>query len=319
MLALSKNPPVRPQSAAAFARSLRAQSEGVGALYRKAFALYSEHFPKFVRLSLIAHLPVIALTLLMIALQLAEKSLPKLVLLVSVFVVALLEIAAYFIAASVISGVTALIVTQLQVAPMRPVQLRTAFDVLRRRWRPFLRTGIRVSLKVILGYCLLLIPGLVVATRNLLYAPVVLMENLEGKAALRRARSLAARSWRTVIVISLCQFLRPVLVGLLLGRFSVKAQHVNAGVGMHVSQNLTGLVNIFIVPLLSIVPALLYLKMRQMGGESVTDTLAQIEEVEATHTNWQRRMRERLSGYTPQTRSRVATPQQTPSDPSKLA
>jgi hypothetical protein len=51
----------------------------------------------------------------------------------------------------------------------------------------------------------------------------------------------------------------------------------------------------------------------------VTDTLAQIEEVEATHTNWQRRMRERLSGYTPQTRSRVATPQQTPSDPSKLA
>jgi len=45
---------------------LRAQSEGVGALYRRAFALYSEYFPKFVKLSLIAHVPMIITSLLLV-------------------------------------------------------------------------------------------------------------------------------------------------------------------------------------------------------------------------------------------------------------
>ncbi len=64
MSALEKDPAARPQTAAAFTNALRANSDGLGALYRRAFALYSEYFPKFVRLSLIAHIPVIALTLL---------------------------------------------------------------------------------------------------------------------------------------------------------------------------------------------------------------------------------------------------------------
>ncbi len=57
--------------------------------------------------------------------------------------------------------------------------------------------------------------------------------------------------------------------------------------------------------------------MRQMGGETMSDVIARIEEVEAVGTGWQQRMRERLSGYTPQSRSRVARPSH-PSDPSKL-
>jgi len=35
-----------------------------------------------------------------------------------------------------------------------------------------------------------------------------------------------------------------------------------------ISQELAGLVNILIVPLMSIVPALLYLKMRQLAGNT---------------------------------------------------
>ncbi len=34
----------------------------MGALYRRAFSLYSEYFPKFLKLSLIAHMPVIVTT-----------------------------------------------------------------------------------------------------------------------------------------------------------------------------------------------------------------------------------------------------------------
>src|SRR5262249_11439931 len=51
MSALSKNPAERPPTAFALASALRGQSEGIGALYRRAFALYSEYFPKFLKLS----------------------------------------------------------------------------------------------------------------------------------------------------------------------------------------------------------------------------------------------------------------------------
>src|SRR5690349_8622630 len=66
MSALSKNPGERPQTAFAFGSALRAQSEGVGALYRRAFALYSEYFPKFLKLSLLAHVPLIVTSLLVV-------------------------------------------------------------------------------------------------------------------------------------------------------------------------------------------------------------------------------------------------------------
>ena len=59
------------------------------------------------------------------------------------------------------------------------------------------------------------------------------------------------------------------------------------------------LANIFVVPLISIVPALLYVKMRQLGGESLNAVWAQIEEGEQKQSAWQQRMRTRLSLHTP--------------------
>ena len=133
----------------------------------------------------------------------------------------LLQIAAYFVAASAISGVTAVIVTQLSVAPLRPVELRTGFAVLKLRWRAFLKTSIRVTLRQIIGFVLFVIPGIIVTIRYGLYAPVVLMEGLEKKAAMKRARQLASRSWRTVIIIMLLQILIPITVSALMGRIGV--------------------------------------------------------------------------------------------------
>jgi len=59
---------------------------------------------------------------------------------------------------------------------------------------------------------------------------------------------------------------------------------------------------IFVLPLMSIVPALLYLKMRQLGGETLNEVMAQIEEVEGARSHWQQRMRTRLT-VTPQSRT----------------
>lgn len=51
---------------------------------------------------------------------------------------------------------------------------------------------------------------------------------------------------------------------------------------------------IVLLPLSSIIIALLYLKTRQVGGESMQDLLSQFEEVEQPQTNWQRRVQARL-------------------------
>jgi hypothetical protein len=51
---------------------------------------------------------------------------------------------------------------------------------------------------------------------------------------------------------------------------------------------------IVVLSFTSIIFALLYLKTRQTGGESMDDLLGQFESVESPDTNWQKRVRERL-------------------------
>lgn len=303
MSALEKDPANRPQTAVAFANAMRANADGLGALYRRAFALYSEYFPKFLKLSLLAHIPVIVVTLMLIAVRLAEPRMSKVTTIAVLIPITLLQVAAGFVTPSIISGVTAIIVTQLAVAPLKPVELRAAFAVLRRRWRPFLNTGIRVTLRIMIGFILLVIPGFVMMIRYSLWAPVVLMEGLEKKEARQRARALAARSWRTIILAMLFQFLVPALVGGVVGALLGRAGDGKA-VHVKIFQPLTSLVNIFVLPLMSIVPALLYLKMRQFGGETLHDVMAKLEEEDGARSNWQQRMRKRLTMNTP-----VNTPQ----------
>ncbi|HKO61439.1 MAG TPA: serine/threonine-protein kinase [Pyrinomonadaceae bacterium] len=305
MMALEKDPARRPQTAAAFANQLRAQAEGIGSLYRRAFALYSTYFPQFIKLSLIAHAPVVLSAIIMAALMVFDETLPKgmsgtrIAVIVGIAAVGLFQIVAYFLAAATISGMTAIIVTQLEAAPLRPLEMRTAFAILKRRWWPFMRTALNVTIRIIIGFILLVIPGMVMQIRYALYAPVVLVEGLEKKAALQRARQLAARSWRTVIIVSILQFVIPMVISGLASAFAVRIQRDTGSPLVKVSQQFSGLINIFILPLMSIVPALLYLKMRQFGGESLSDALAQIEDVRDVNSAWRQRMRTRLSLHTP--------------------
>jgi serine/threonine protein kinase len=304
MSALAKSPAERPATAFAFASALRGQTDGVGALYRRAFSLYSEYFPKFLKLSFIAHIPVIVTTFLTIGCFLAQHYLARgtalqRTALVFSIIFGLLQIVAYTVSSAVISGLTAVIITQITAAPLRPVELRVAFGVLKKRWRPFLKTVFRVTLRIFLGTLLLIVPGIVIWIRYSLYAPVVLIEGLEKKAARLRARELASRSWRTIIIVSILQLVIPITVSLLVGRIRVGFNIPRQSVWAQVYQQILGLSNIFIVPLISIVPALLYIKMRQLGGEPLSSALTEIEEGEGERSKWQQRMRTRLSLRTP--------------------
>jgi hypothetical protein len=131
------------------------------------------------------------------------------------------------------------------------------------------------------------------------------MENLEKRAALKRANELSRRSRRTVIALLVINFTLPLVMGAIVGYLSVKMK----GGNLHVSTNsqvygrLVPLFNIITVPLISITTALLYLKMRQLGGETFKETIEQFENVEAPRSRWQERMRKRLTINTPTIRS----------------
>jgi hypothetical protein len=231
--------------------------------------------------------------------------LPKVVMIILVIIAGLLNIVVSFLSTSVITAMTALIVTQLHLAPMRPISLRDALAVLKRRWRPFLRTSIRVSLTVMLGFVLLIIPGIIMMIRYALYAPVVLMEGLEKRAALKRANELSRRSRRTVIALLLIQLMLPFIMGAIVGflSFKMKGGDLQINTGSKALGHFAPLFNIITVPLISITTALLYLKMRQLGGETFKETLEQFENVEAPRSRWQQRMRRRLTVNTPTSRT----------------
>jgi len=90
-------------------------------------------------------------------------------------------------------------------------------------------------------------------------------------------------------------------VSVLMGRIGIRASsekglHVStSSTGGKIYQQVSGLINIFIIPLAAIVSALLYLKMRQLGGEPLSAALEKIEEIDVGSSEWQRRMRTRLS------------------------
>ena len=52
--------------------------------------------------------------------------------------------------------------------------------------------------------------------------------------------------------------------------------------------------NALIVPLIATLTALLYLKTRQIGGETLREALSQFEDEDTPRAKWQMRMRERL-------------------------
>jgi hypothetical protein len=63
-----------------------------------------------------------------------------------------------------------------------------------------------------------------------------------------------------------------------------------ASVRQYVVSELITLSSIFVLPLVSIVMALVYLKMRQLGGEEMTQVMTPIEEA-GTRGKWQQHMR----------------------------
>lgn len=355
---LAKDPAERPPSAQAFAAELRAQSEGIGILLQRALEIYSKHLPKFLGLTILLYLPFIFATLLKIAYDVFTVAVRVDAPFSSGIVNGLLMILTTFLGifcGYLVFGTTTWLVTQILAVPLRPVKLRPALRHTQKKWKKLLGTGLLTTILTFIGYAFCLLPGFVLSVRWALVAPVVMMENLRGKAALARSKTLVKRSLRTTIAAVFLMFVVPFAVASITSFFvatTVKSfsgepadknndareaeknaaapgdasgapaadervtkisiggkavlvsskddkDQMSRRIKGVVREDLTSILmlpfQIIIASLSSIIAALLYLKTRQIGGESTAELFEQFEEEKQPARQWQKRMRQRIA------------------------
>jgi hypothetical protein len=182
------------------------------------------------------------------------------------------------------------------VAPLRPTAFADAWTAVRRRGPALLYATACVVALTAATSMLLILPGMIVAISYAVYAPVVVMEDIPVRHALRRARRLARRAWSTVLIITALQFALPVLVWFAAVDptfvFRVdenwQPKEISFALGVSWTSALYQLLGVFVAPLTATMTALLYLKSRQAGGEELqlTDSFASVGA-----RRWQRGLR----------------------------
>ena len=246
--ALEKDPADRPQSAEAFATILRARSEGIFGLLRRAGMIYTEHITKFLGLAILFMAPMMVLTTVLVALGVLEAteqiSNPTRQLLSAP--VGILQFFATSLGAYLIIGTATWIVTQYFAVPLRPIRVRAALRASKQKWKRFLGTGLLTTLsQIIIGIGSILVVGGVLALLAMLIfgfngiavdisagigalvglaaflmtgvltalvGPVVMMENLKGFAAIKRSVALARRSLVTSMAAVFLMFIIPTII-----------------------------------------------------------------------------------------------------------
>src|SRR5262249_31177354 len=300
-LGLAKNPYDRPASAAGFASALRAYSEGSGTLLRRALSMYSEYFPKFVRLSIVVYSASALVSLIQFFLarnlfcsaDSVRGQIWRAIFGLSNFLL-------NFVASSIVVAVTIRLVTQLNLAPLKPLRVRSAFRSVKPRLWPLLKITMLIGCLSILLLGPGIVPGAIFYINSALTAPVVIMEKLQGFAARRRSKLLVRRVRKTVIATIIIQYLIPAmfsLVFVLAVRNFLKHVDESSKERLLIAMGpiISVALNVFLAPLIAVLSALLYLKARQAGGETLREALGEFEEEDIPKTRWQRRMRERLT------------------------
>jgi serine/threonine protein kinase len=243
--ALSKNPDDRPQTAEAFATILRSRSEGIFGLLRRAGMIYTEHIAKFILLSALFHIPLAALTPVVIVLSFLKASelISSLGANIGLGVTGTLLTLATALCTFFITGTITWIVIQSLAVPLRPIRLRSALREARKKWKTFAGAGILntivsvasgvvlcIAVFVVLFLLVWLLTGrpeigavaglvvgaalgslafLAVSVLLMLAVPVAMMESVGALSALRRSKELVKRSPVTAFNAFLIMFLIP--------------------------------------------------------------------------------------------------------------
>ncbi len=220
--ALSKSPDDRPQTAEAFADSLRSRSEGIFGLLRRAGMIYTEYLPKFIGITVLLFFPYFLFSLATVATNIvfvAENPDAEAPLAwdITFGLFTLLATFAAFFCGYLAVGTITWMVNQILALPLRPVRMRPALRATWKNWKGLIGTGILSTLLTFLGYALCIVPGLILSVTLALVAPVVMMENLRGVAAMKRSKALVMRSLATTTAAVALLFFVPLGIGALTG------------------------------------------------------------------------------------------------------
>ena len=343
---LDKFPSQRPPTAQAFASELRAQSEGIGVLFRRALEIYSKHLPKFLLLATILYLPLALFTILQVVVGFFDRGNFSFTL-IQVLLSAAVMFAGLFCGSS-LGGTTTWLVAQIMAYPLKPVTLRPALKEALKKWKKLITTSLISGFLTLIGLALCFLPGIYLSVIWTLAAPVVMMENLRGFAALKRSKILVKRSLGTITPTILMMLIIPIFTSFFITYFAKKVvgdltpgletpvavqaaadspaeknsedkNNISISIGTNKNVEIKdgtegmdegkklryafreALTQIFYLPIsiifvsfFTIVVALLYLKTRQIGGESMQDLLEQFKFSDKTHANWQKRISERI-------------------------
>ncbi len=332
--ALAKKAEQRPVSAEAFASALRARAETAGSIMRKALGIYSEHLSCFLQIGLMSVLPQLIAAVVLIINTYSMKSpemrgLIKFTMPISI----ILAIISIMCSQAISSGVFVPVVAQLQITPLRPLQIRAALQVLRKRLRNFLLPAFISSFMMMLSifstifaigflfffYILyksssqtffkFLIAEIVALTMSILlfyalnkvylYAPAVIMESRRGLDAIRRSRQFynsARKVTIQVVGMNLALILgETVFFNLLSWNMIRELGAIASASVMLISQVFIISLRVLLLPFFATCTALLYFKIRQSDGETMTEILSGYAPEALPPSHWQVRMREQLS------------------------
>jgi len=139
-----------------------------------------------------------------------------------------------------------------------PVQLlRAATPVL----GSLLLVAIVAGIGIVIGFILLIVPGLILLTIWSVAAPVVVLERPPGLGALGRSRALVrGNGWPTFGVI----FVLTVAVAIVGGAVEIAADSAGAGVGLVVRV----VIGVLTAPLSALAAAVLYFELIRLSGSA---------------------------------------------------
>ncbi len=221
--AMAKNPQDRPKDAESFATVLRAQSEGLGSLYRHAITIYGRHLPKFLLISMLVFLPVTMLSIVPLIFKLFQYfgMMESLVLNVVGGISAVLASLAGLFFGAIGFGVVTLVVVRYLSAPLRPLDLKSSFRTVRKKLKSILGLISVTSFLSFIGLVMCFVPGLYLASRFGFVTPAIAVEGLRGRAALRRSNELFKRSPWKIAALTAANFILPVVISTLIMIFIV--------------------------------------------------------------------------------------------------
>ena len=225
MESLAKDVDERPETAEAFASKLRASSEGLGVLLRRAIGIYSERLPKLLLLAVLTFTPILLLTILKVGFGflrgfgIIEDNNIALGLTIG------FAVSTFFlqiITSAMLVGMTTWIVAQTLAYPLRKISLRAVFNEVKQRWKALAGTVTVSTLLSVVGIVFCFFPGIWLAARFMLIAPSIMMEGLSGRAAFRRSHELVKRSFSTVLMTAFLVQIIPIFLAFTIG-FSLGA------------------------------------------------------------------------------------------------